>query len=247
MTRAKRTLDLIGAGAGAVLLSPLFFLIALLVKVGDGGPVFFRQERVGFRGRPFRIWKFRTMIPGAELRGLPLTIGKDARVTRVGAWLRRLRLDELPQLFNVLAGDMTLVGPRPEVPRYVEFYDSEQRRVLDLVPGLTDEASIRYLDESAMLGAAADPEQMYVDQIIPEKIRLSLKYATRATMWTDLRVMLVTARRLFQSSHATRHPKETDVAACSLASRSHAMTRIWYRGDGPERRPSRGLSRRRHG
>ena len=212
MTRAKRILDLVGAGAGVVLLSPLFLVVALLVKAQDRGPVFFRQERVGYRGRPFRIWKFRTMIPGAEGQGLPLTVGKDRRVTRVGAWLRRLKLDELPQLFNVLVGDMTLVGPRPEVPRYVASYGLEQRRVLELVPGVTDEASIRYLDESAMLSAAADPEQMYVSEIIPEKIRLNLAYAAHATVWTDLRVILSTLRRLFRSPPGTRQAEATDSA-----------------------------------
>jgi lipopolysaccharide/colanic/teichoic acid biosynthesis glycosyltransferase len=216
MTRAKRTLDLVGASAGVVLLSPLFLFLALLVKAGDGGPVFFRQERVGFRGRPFRIWKFRTMIPGAQMRGLPLTVGRDVRVTRVGAWLRRLKLDELPQLFNVLAGDMTLVGPRPEVPRYVASYNSEQRRVLELVPGLTDEASIRYLDESSILAAAADPEQMYLDQIIPEKIRLSLEYAAHASMWTDLRVILATLRRMFRAPDSRRSAPATGPADSSL-------------------------------
>jgi lipopolysaccharide/colanic/teichoic acid biosynthesis glycosyltransferase len=212
MTRAKRTLDLVGAGAGVVLLSPVFLVVALLVKAEGGGPVFFRQERVGYRGRPFRIWKFRTMVPGAEARGLPLTVGRDVRVTRLGAWLRRLKLDELPQLFNVLVGDMTLVGPRPEVPRYVASYGLEQRRVLELVPGVTDEASLRYLDESAMLAAAADPEQMYVSEIIPEKIRLNLAYAAHATVWTDLRVILSTLRRLFRSPSGTRQAAATDSA-----------------------------------
>jgi lipopolysaccharide/colanic/teichoic acid biosynthesis glycosyltransferase len=220
MTWAKRTLDLVGAGAGVMVLSPLFVVIALLVRAEDGGPVFFRQKRVGFRGHLFSIWKFRTMVPEAELRGLPLTVGMDVRVTRVGAWLRRLRLDELPQLFNVLAGEMTLVGPRPEVPRYVASYDSEQRRVLELVPGLTDEASIQYFDESAMLATTANPEQMYLDQIIPKKIRLSLDYAAHATVWTDLRLLLATIRRLFRSSQAAGHLTETDVVACSVASRS---------------------------
>jgi lipopolysaccharide/colanic/teichoic acid biosynthesis glycosyltransferase len=212
MTGAKRTLDLVGAGAGVVLLSPLLLVVALLVKAEDGGPVFFRQERVGYRGRPFRIWKFRTMVPEAEARGLPLTVGRDVRVTRVGAWLRRLKLDELPQLFNVLAGDMTLVGPRPEVPRYVASYGVEQRRVLELVPGVTDEASIRYLDESAMLAAAVDPERMYVDEIIPEKIRLNLAYAAHATVWTDLRVILATVGRLFRAPGGTRQAEATDSA-----------------------------------
>jgi lipopolysaccharide/colanic/teichoic acid biosynthesis glycosyltransferase len=152
------------------------------------------------------------------------------RVTRVGAWLRRLKLDELPQLFNVLVGHMTLVGPRPEVPHYVASYGLEQRRVLELVPGMTDEASIRYLDESAMLAAAADPEQMYVDEIIPEKIGLNLAYAAHATVWTDLRVILATVRRLFWSPAGTRRAEAPDAADSSLAPRSTG-----------------GLSRRRHG
>ena len=197
MTRAKRTFDLVSAGIGVVLLAPLLALLALLVKAEDGGPVFFRQGRVGYRGRPFRIWKFRTMIPDAEARGLPLTVGRDPRVTRIGAWLRRLKLDELPQLLNVLAGDMTLVGPRPEVPRYVASYGAPERRVLELVPGVTDEATIRYADESTILAAMADPERVYVEQILREKIRLNLEYAARATVWTDLRVVLATFRRLF--------------------------------------------------
>ncbi len=197
MTRAKRTFDLVSAGIGVVLLVPLLALLALLIKAEDGGPVFFRQERVGYRGRPFRIWKFRTMIRDAEARGLPLTVGRDPRVTRIGAWLRRLKLDELPQLFNVLAGDMTLGGPRPEVPRYVASYGAAERRVLELVPGVTDEASIRYADESTILAATVDPERVYVEEILREKIRLNLKYAARATVWTDLRVILATLRRLF--------------------------------------------------
>src|SRR2546425_941834 len=205
MTRAKRTLDLVCAGVGVALLAPLFLFIALLVKAEDGGPVFFKQERIGYRGRPFRMWKFRTMVPDAEACGLPLAVGRYVRVTGVGAWLRRLKLDELPQLFNVVVGDMTLVGPRPEVPRYVALYRADQRRVLELVPGVTDEASIRYADEGTMLAAAADPERVYVDEIVPEKIRLNLDYAARATVWTDVRVILTTLRHLFWSFHHTRH------------------------------------------
>src|SRR3989441_1848981 len=182
MTRAKRTLDLVTAGAGLVVLAPLLAVVAVLVKTEDGGSVFFRQERVGYRGRTFRIWKFRTMVPDAGAQGLPLTVGGDSRVTRIGAWLRRLKLDELPQLFNVLVGDMTLVGPRPEVPCYVAVYDATERRVLELMPGMTDEASIRYADESTMLASAADPERVYVDEIVREKIRLNLAYAARATV-----------------------------------------------------------------
>src|SRR5438309_7726184 len=199
MTRAKRTLDLMTAGAGLVLLAPLLAVVAVLVKTEDGGPVFFRQERVGYRSRPFRIWKFRTMVPDAGAQGLPLTVGGDSRVTRIGAWLRRLKLDELPQLFNVLAGDMSLVGPRPEVPCYVASYSAEERQVLELVPGVTDEASIRYVAESALLAAVLDPERVYVSEIVPDKIRLNLAYAAHATVWTDLWVILATLHRLFWS------------------------------------------------
>src|SRR3977135_3085177 len=136
MTVTKRAFDLAGAGIGLLLLAPLFLAIALLVCGDDRGPVFFRQERIGYRGRPFRIWKFRTMVRDAQARGPLLTVGRDPRVTRVGAGVRRRTLDELPQLRNVLVGDMSLVGPRPEVARYVAAYDSAQRRVLELVPGI---------------------------------------------------------------------------------------------------------------
>ena len=190
MTRTKRAFDLVGAGLGVVLLAPLLALLALLVKAEDGGPVLFKQERVGYRGRRFRIWKFRTMVPDAETRGLPLTVERDPRLTRIGAWMRRLKLDELPQLFNVLVGDMSLVGPRPDVPRYVALYRAPERRVLDLVPGMTDEGSIRYLDlgENALLAASPDPEPHYLEVIAPEKIRLSLAYAARATVGAELAV-----------------------------------------------------------
>ncbi len=203
MTRAKRTFDLVGAGLGLVLLAPLLALLGLLVKAEDGGPVLFKQERVGYRGRRFRIWKFRTMVPDAESRGLPLTVGRDPRVTRMGAWMRRLKLDELPQLFNVLVGDMSLVGPRPDVPRYVALYRAPERRVLELVPGMTDEGSIRYLGESTLLADSPDPEPHYLEVIAPEKIRLSLAYAARATVWSDLGVILKTLRHLYWSAAKT--------------------------------------------
>jgi lipopolysaccharide/colanic/teichoic acid biosynthesis glycosyltransferase len=203
MTRKKRIFDLVGAGLGVVLLAPLLALLAFLVKAEDGGPVLFKQERVGYRGRRFRIWKFRTMVTDAEARGLSLTVRRDPRVTRIGAWLRRLKLDELPQLFNVLLGDMSLVGPRPDVPRYVALYRAPERRVLELVPGMTDEAALLYLDEDAMLAAAPDPELHYLTEIAPGKIRLSLAYAARATVWSDLRVILATLRHLYWSATGT--------------------------------------------
>jgi lipopolysaccharide/colanic/teichoic acid biosynthesis glycosyltransferase len=171
----------------------------MLIKLDDGGAVFFRQVRVGRDGRLFRVWKFRTMIANAEQRGGPLTVGEDPRTTRIGRWLRRSKLDELPQLFNVLAGEMSLVGPRPEVPRYVALYSPDQRRVLDLVPGITDPASIVYRHESDLLARAPDPERHYIAVIMPEKIRINLAYAARATWWTDLVVVLDTLRRLVPS------------------------------------------------
>jgi lipopolysaccharide/colanic/teichoic acid biosynthesis glycosyltransferase len=199
MSVPKRVFDLVGALVGLAALSPLMAVIALMLKAEDGGPVFFRQTRIGHRGKPFRVWKFRTMVPDADRRGLPLTVGDDSRVTRIGAWLRRLKLDELPQLLNVVAGHMSLVGPRPEVPRYVGCYSLEQRRVLDLVPGLTDEATLHYRNESDLLAGGRDPEGLYIEAIMPDKIRLSLAYAQRATIWSDARMILLTLRRVFGS------------------------------------------------
>ena len=191
----KRLLDLAAATAGVVVLSPLFLIVALLVR-RDGGPAFFRQLRVGRGGVPFRMWKFRTMVPDAESRGPQLTAAGDGRITPVGGRLRRYRLDELPQLFNVIAGEMSLVGPRPEVPRYVALYRGDQRRVLDLIPGITDPASIAYRDEGALLAGADDPERHYAEHIMPEKIRLNLQYAARASVWTDLGVLWRTVTTL---------------------------------------------------
>jgi len=196
MTHGKRAFDALAAGVGLLLLSPLLVLIAAVVKLADGGPIFFRQQRVGRGGQPFLMWKFRTMVPGAERLGHQITVGNDPRVTPVGRVLRALKLDELPQLINVLAGDMSLVGPRPEVSRYTALYSPQERPVLDLVPGITDPASIRYRDEGALLAAAADPERIYVDEIMPDKIRLNLEYAARATVWSDFLVVVRTVARV---------------------------------------------------
>lgn len=196
MTIAKRSFDLTASVGGLLVLSPLMLLIAALVKAEDGGTVFFTQERIGRGGRPFRMWKFRTMAPNAEDFGLQLTVTGDRRITRVGACLRRLKLDELPQLFNVLTGDMTMVGPRPEVPKYVAMYTPEQRSVLELEPGITDRASIIFADESALLAEAADPERYYIEYVVPEKIRLNLEYAECATPLRDLAVVIETLRHI---------------------------------------------------
>ena len=192
MKTSKRLFDLFWASLGLALIWPVLVLIAIMVKCGDGGPVFFRQERVGRDGKLFRVWKFRTMITEAEKRGKQLTVGSDPRITRVGHLLRRLKLDELPQLFNVLVGQMSFVGPRPEVPGYVELYTPEQKRILELVPGVTDPASIKYLDENDLLTEAADPERYYVEHIMPDKIRTSLEYGDRATVWSDFMIMVKT-------------------------------------------------------
>jgi len=213
MRGTKRLFDLCWTIPGLLVLWPAFLVIAVLIKLDDGGAVFFRQVRVGQYGRAFRVWKFRTMIARAEQCGGPLTVGDDPRITRVGRWLRHSKLDELPQLFNVLAGQMSLVGPRPEVPHYVALYTPDQRRVLDLVPGITDPASIAYRDESALLAQAPDWERQYIDVIMPEKIRLNLAYAARATQWKDFLVVVVTLLSLVSRAETTG--RQTAPAAAS--------------------------------
>lgn len=185
--RSKRLTDLLAAGFGLALLAPLCLATALAILLHDGGPVFFRQERIGRDGRPFLLWKFRTMRRVAS--GQLLTVAGDPRITRLGRFLRLTKLDELPQLWNVLRGEMSLVGPRPEVRQYVERYSSDQRRVLDLTPGITDPASLTYSDEESVLGSFADPELAYMERILPDKIRLNLDYAAQATVLSD--VMLI--------------------------------------------------------
>lgn len=199
MSAGKRLFDLILGLLGLVITAPVMAGAAILIKLEDGGPVFFHQERVGMQGRRFMIWKLRTMVVDAERRGGQLTVGTDGRITRVGRWLRLAKLDELPQLINVVGGTMSLVGPRPEVPHYVELYSASQRKVLDLVPGITDPASIEYRDEAAILAASKDPERTYVEVIMPEKIRLNLEYArSRSGLWSDVQVVLRTLAVLFR-------------------------------------------------
>lgn len=192
---AKRTFDLVGACVALLLLAPLLLVVALVVKLDSPGPVFFRQERVGRHGRTFRIHKFRTMRSDAG--GPPLTVGADPRITPSGRWLRRTRIDELPQFIDVLAGSMSLVGPRPEVPRYVALYPPELRaRALAVRPGITDPASLEFVDEAERLARAADPEREYVEVILPAKLRRAAEYAERATLATDLAVLWRTLRVL---------------------------------------------------
>lgn len=189
---AKRTFDVAVAAAGLVVLSPVLATVALLVGTDSPGPVLFRQTRMGRDFRRFRIIKFRTMVLDAERLGGPLSVGEDPRMTRVGRVLRRYKLDELPQLLNVIAGDMSLVGPRPEVPEYVERFREDYAEILSLRPGLTDLASLKYRDESVLLAAAANPAAEYVRVILPDKIRLGREYVRRASVAFDLSIIVRT-------------------------------------------------------
>ena len=186
----KRAFDIVSALLGLALFGLPMLLVAAWIKLDSAGPVFFRQERVGLHGRRFRIHKFRTMAVDAESRGPQLTIGADARITRVGRVLRANRLDELPQFLDVLAGTMSLVGPRPDVPRYVDLWPPALReRVLSVRPGITDPASLQFRDEATLLARAADPEREYMDVILPRKLALAADYADHASLWTDLAVI----------------------------------------------------------
>lgn len=192
----KRGFDVLASLTGLVLLSPVLAVVALAIKLTSPGPVFFRQERVGRGFRRFEILKFRTMVPDAPKLGGQLTAGEDPRITRVGRLLRKIKLDELPQLINVLKGDMSFVGPRPEVPRYVEIFRDDYRELLTVRPGITDLASLKYRDESEVLGRSSDPETTYVEQVLPEKIALGKQYLRRSSLWFDVGLIFKTLFRL---------------------------------------------------
>lgn len=194
----KRMLDIFASGTGLILLSPLMVLTAFLIKVDSPGPVFFKQERVGKGFRPFLIYKFRTMIEDAPRKGTAITIGNDPRITRIGRLLRRTKFDELPQLINVLKGDMSLVGPRPEVPRYVEMFRQEYAEILRIRPGITDMASLKFRDEATVLGRFENPEEKYVTDVLPEKIKLAKEYARQSSLFFDLGVIFKTLVKLIQ-------------------------------------------------
>jgi lipopolysaccharide/colanic/teichoic acid biosynthesis glycosyltransferase len=191
---AKRLFDVVAAGAGLLLLAPLLLALALWVRLDSPGPVLFRQQRVGRHGVPFDILKFRTMVarPDGD-EGRQITVGRDPRITRAGHFLRSSKLDELPQLINVLQGTMSLVGPRPEVPRYVDCYPPAVRAaVLSVAPGITDLASILYKEESAILGRATDPERAYIETILPVKLAYYQRYVREQSFWLDLRIIFRT-------------------------------------------------------
>lgn len=192
----KRAMDLLFAVVGLVLFAPLMLALAIAIKLDSPGPVFFRQERVGRGGRIFRIHKFRTMVQ-RPADGLQLTVGHDARITRVGQWIRVRRFDEIPQLIDVFVGDMSIVGPRPEVPRYVALYPAQVRaKVLSVRPGITDPAALAFRNEAELLAKASDPEREYVEVIMPRKLQHAVAYAERASVWTDLLLIGRTLRVL---------------------------------------------------
>ncbi|MBZ5513946.1 MAG: sugar transferase [Acidobacteriia bacterium] len=196
----KRWFDATAAAFGLLVTSPLLVICAVAVWLDSPGPIFFRQHRIGKRRKPFEIVKFRTMVHRERGSGPKITAEGDTRITTVGKWLRKTKLDELPQLFNVLKGEMSLVGPRPEVPEYVAFYDADQMRVLAFKPGVTGPASLAYIDEEKLLAAAPDKEAFYLNVLMPRKIGLDLWYCERASLVEDLRLIFATLAKLFSAT-----------------------------------------------
>lgn len=192
----KRTFDVVASGLGLIVLSPLFVVLAIWIKADSKGPVFYRQVRVGRHNRDFRLYKFRSMRPDSDKKGLITVGGHDPRVTRSGYYIRKYKLDELPQLINVFLGDMSLVGPRPEVRKYVDMYTPEQMRVLDVRPGITSLASIRYRNENDILAKSSDPDRAYVTQVMPDKIAIDLEYVPKASLLTDIRLIFMTFKEI---------------------------------------------------
>ena len=192
----KRLFDILFSFIGLLLLQPFFIVIAIMIKVDSTGPVFFRQGRVGKNFRRFMIYKFRTMVLDAENKGLHITSGGDNRITRVGRILRRFKIDELPQLYNVLKGDMSLVGPRPEVIRYVEWYKEDYERILSVRPGITDISSMTFRNEESILQGSDDPERYYVHVLLPEKMRLAREYIQKVSFFYDVRLIFKTLYKI---------------------------------------------------
>jgi len=198
----KRLFDIVSSSTVLLLTWPLFILIALLIKLNSPGPVFYKQWRVGKGQKSFKIYKFRTMLDGADQPGPAITIGNDKRITRVGTVLRRFELDELPTLLNVLKGEMSVVGPRPELPKYLRFYTEEQQRVFSVKPGMTDPGTVEFRDEAKLLAESAAPEAFYLEKILPEKLRLNLDYLQKQSFLYDLSIIVRTlALILTQPKH----------------------------------------------
>ncbi len=188
----KRLFDILASGCGLLVLTPIFIIVAIWIKLDSQGPVFYRQTRVGRYNKDFRIFKFRSMRVGSDKGSLVTIGGRDPRVTRSGYFIRKFKIDELPQLINVFTGDMSLVGPRPEVRHYVNYWTPDQMRVLDVRPGITDPASIRFRNENELLEKAQDPERYYIDVIMQEKIKLYLEYVEKSSFWYDIKLIFQT-------------------------------------------------------
>ncbi len=194
----KRIFDFISSFIGLILLSPLFIIVALLIKAEDKGSVFFRQERVGQNGKTFKIYKFRTMVENAEKLGAQVTKEDDPRITKIGRILRKYKIDELPQLINVIKGDMSLVGPRPEVEKYVEIFKEDYKEILKVKPGITDYASLEYKDENKLLKGSKNPEKIYIEKILPEKIKYYKRYIKDISFITDIKLIFKTIWGIFK-------------------------------------------------
>jgi len=191
---AKRLFDFLFSVLVLLIITPFLVFISILIKFGSKGPVFFRQVRVGKGGKEFKIFKFRTMVLDADKKGLLTIGGRDPRVTAIGYYLRKFKIDELPQFFNVLFGDMSIVGPRPEVKKFVDMYTQEQRKVLSVRPGITDYASILYKDENDVLASYPNPEKAYIEIVMPHKLGINLDYIANQSLWMDLKIIALTAK-----------------------------------------------------
>lgn len=191
-----RFFDFILSLVGLVVLAPIFIVLAIWIKIDSKGPVFYKQVRVGRNGIDFGLFKFRSMVVDADKRGLITVGGRDPRITRSGYFIRKYKLDELPQLINVLVGDMSLVGPRPEVRKYVDLYTDEQQKVLSVKPGITDYASIEYMDENEILGKSSDPEKTYIEEIMPEKIKYNMKYIQNKNVSEYFKIIFLTLLKI---------------------------------------------------
>lgn len=195
----KRLLDIFISFFGLLLLSPGFLIIAIWLKIDSNGPIFYKQIRVGQNNKDFKLYKFRSMFIESDKKML-ITVGShDLRITTVGSFLRKYKIDELPQLFNVLRGDMSIVGPRPEVRKYVDYYSPEQMKILSIKPGITDYASIEYLDENLILGKADNPNEMYIEQIMQDKLKLNLKYLEKQTVSEYIKIIFLTLLKIFHN------------------------------------------------
>ena len=193
----KRIFDITLSLFGLIILLPFMLIIAILIKIDSKGPVFFKQIRVTKNGKEFKIFKYRTMKVGSD-KYSQITVGKDGRITKLGSFLRKYKLDEIPQLINVLIGDMSLVGPRPEVPKYIALYTDEQKEILKVRAGITDYASIEFSDENDLLASEEDPEKAYIEKIMPKKIELNKKYLSEISILTDIKIILLTIKKILK-------------------------------------------------